>query len=271
MDTYSSFRASNNSADDHISYGETSQNTSVECVDDSFTTPQGDDINQSSRSSETPAANESQKTREDSTAYQAPQTSQTSQTYQSSQKISQASPQEHSWNVRNMAIIAMLCALSLALSYIAIPIMPAAPYLHYDPSGVVAIIAGLTMGIHAAITVSILGFIYHLFINPLGAGLAILITLVLSVTTALIAHKKPTAWRLSVALFVGSLLALIVAILGNLVITPIYAHVSLQTVLHMIIPILLPFNLIKFALHAAISAFIYRSALMIMTKRQHHA
>lgn len=49
-----------------------------------------------------------------------------------------------------------------------------------------------------------------------------------------------------------------VMLLMNLLITPIYAHTDVKTVIGMIIPLLLPFNLIKSVLNAAIAFILYK-------------
>lgn len=72
---------------------------------------------------------------------------------------------------------ALFVALAMAVSFIEIPLMPAAPWLKYDPSGIVCILAGFAFGPSGAVIVSVLGFVPHLFVNPLGAVMAILVAL----------------------------------------------------------------------------------------------
>jgi riboflavin transporter FmnP len=57
---------------------------------------------------------------------------------------------------------------------------------------------------------------------------------------------------------VGGICSLIVCILANLVVTPLYTAVSVADVAAMIIPILIPFNLIKVVLECAGCALIYK-------------
>ena len=53
-------------------------------------------------------------------------------------------------------------------------------------------------------------------------------------------------------------LAIVVALVSNLIVTPIYAHMTYQAVAAMILPILLPFNVAKMAIHAVITFLIYK-------------
>ena len=56
----------------------------------------------------------------------------------------------------------------------------------------------------------------------------------------------------------GAVLAIVVALVSILIVTPIYAHMTYQAVAAMILPILLPFNVAKLAIHAVITFLIYK-------------
>ena len=62
----------------------------------------------------------------------------------------------------------------------------------------------------------------------------------------------------------GSVCALAVALLGNLIITPLYANMSVAQVATMILPILLPFNLLKLAIHGIVTFLIYKPISMLV-------
>lgn len=162
------------------------------------------------------------------------------------------------WSTKRIAIYALFVALSMAVSFIEFPLMPAAPWLKYDPSGVVCLVAGFAYGPAAAAIVSVLGFIPHLFGDPWGYLMAVIVALALSVPAALIYRKSKTRTRALVGILVGSLIALVAALVFNLFITPLYAKMSMEQVAAMILPILLPFNLIKFVLNGVITMLIYK-------------
>ena len=48
------------------------------------------------------------------------------------------------------------------------------------------------------------------------------------------------------------------AIIGNLLVTPIYADMTVEQVAAMIVPALLPFNLAKLAVHGVVTFLIYK-------------
>lgn len=75
---------------------------------------------------------------------------------------------------------------------------------------------------------------------------------------ALIYRHAHTRKGAVIGLVVGALLALVAAIAGNLVITPIYTGWPVSEVAAIIVPALLPFNLIKFVIHGVVTFLVYK-------------
>lgn len=171
------------------------------------------------------------------------------------------------WSTKRIAVYALFVALSMVLSFVEVPIFPAAPFLKYDPSGIVMLIAGFAYGPAAATIVSVLGFVPHLFTNPWGALMAILVALALSVPAAFIYRRKRTRTGALIGILVGAVLAVIAAILGNLVITPIYTGWPVSEVVALIVPALLPFNILKMAIHGVVTFLIYKPISNLLDKQ----
>lgn len=162
------------------------------------------------------------------------------------------------WSTRRIAMYALFVALAMAASLLELPIFPAAPWLKYDPSGIVCLIAGFAFGPYAAAIVSVLGFLPHVFTSPWGALMGMLVALAISVPAALVYRRKRTRAGAMAGMALGMAIALVVAVLSNLLVTPLYAHMTVAQVAAMIVPILLPFNLLKFAIHAVVTLLIYK-------------
>ena len=170
------------------------------------------------------------------------------------------------WSTRRIALYALFVALAMVMSFIEFPITPVA-WLKYYPSGIVCLIAGFALGPSAAAIVSVLGFAPHMFADPWGSLMAVLVALCLSVPAALIYRSHRTRRAAALGILAGAVLAIVAALLGNLVITPIYAHMSYADVAAMILPILLPFNLAKMAIHAVITFLIYKPISNLLAKQ----
>ncbi len=172
------------------------------------------------------------------------------------------------WSTQRIAIYALFVALAMVLSFVEIPIMPGVAYLKYDPSGIICLIAGFAYGPSAAVTVSVLSWIPHFFTNPFGAIMSVACALALSVPAALIYKNQPTRKNATIGMIIGAICAVVVAIVGNIIITPLYSGVTTQAVIAMIVPILLPFNALKLAIHCVVTFFIYKP-VSLLVKRQH--
>ena len=162
------------------------------------------------------------------------------------------------WSTKRIAMYALFVALSMAVSFVYFPIMPGVEWLKYDPSGIVSLVAGFAYGPAAAAIVSVLGFLPHLFTNPWGTLMAVLVALALSVPAALIYRRDKTRKGAVIGIIVGAIVALVVAIVGNLIVTPFYAHMTTAQVVALIVPALLPFNALKFTIHGVSTFLIYK-------------
>ena len=145
------------------------------------------------------------------------------------------------WSTRRIAVTALFCALSLITSFIEIPIFPPAPWLEYDPSCVVALVAGLAFGPATGTIVVVLSWLVHLVFqfSPWG----VLMDIAANVS-------------LVCGMGVGAAVSLVVCIVMNLFVTPLYTAVTMEAVVAMILPILLPFNLLKLVLNCALTALV---------------
>lgn len=162
------------------------------------------------------------------------------------------------WSTKRIAMYALFVALSMAVSFVEFPIVPGIEWLKYDPSGIVSLVAGFAYGPAAAAIVSVLGFLPHLFTNPWGTLMAVLVALALSVPAALIYRKNKTRKGAVIGIIVGAIAALAVAIVGNIIVTPFYAHMTTAQVVALIVPALLPFNALKFTIHGVVTFLIYK-------------
>lgn len=151
------------------------------------------------------------------------------------------------WSTRKLVVLALLTALSLILSFIEFPIFPAAPFLKYDPSAVIAGVAACGFGPASGILVCVVSAAIHGLImgDPWGSLMTVIAVVCWILPIVFIYRIKGTRTTLLIGIIAGSILSLAGAIAGNLVITPIYTGTDVATVAAMIIPILLPFNAMK--------------------------
>ena len=166
------------------------------------------------------------------------------------------------WSTKRIAVTALFCAVAaIATLFLEFPLLPGAPWLKYDPSGIVALIAGFAFGPGTAAVVSILPYLVHFATSSgiYGVIMAILATFALAVPAALVYRRMTTMRGAVIGLVVGGVVCLAACILGNILITPLFMPgTTVEAVVGMIVPILLPFNLIKVIINCVVTALVYK-------------
>ena len=159
--------------------------------------------------------------------------------------------QAHGWSTKRISITALFCALSaIATLFMEFPILPGVSWLKYDPSGIVALVAGFSFGPTTGLA------------TPSGAYgvlMAMLATLSLVVPASLVYRRDTTRRGAVVGMVVGGVICVAICIAGNLVITPLFSpKMTLDDVIGLILPALLPFNVIKIVLNCVLTGLIYK-------------
>lgn len=153
-------------------------------------------------------------------------------------------------DTRKIALAALFTAASLILSFIQIPIFPAAPWLMFDPSGIVCLIAALAFGPKLGAAVAIISWLPRVFLDPFGAPMGMLSTCAFVAPAALIYARGNRSRTASLAgMAAGAILSIVVVCAANIVVTPLYTAVSTEAVIAMIMPILVPFNVLKMVIN----------------------
>lgn len=176
----------------------------------------------------------------------------------------------NAWSTRQLVTMALLCAIGVLLSFIEFPLIPGVTWLKYDASAMPAMVCGFAFGAGSGLAVGIAGAIIHglLMADFSGAVMNILVVIGFVLPAALIYRTGRTLPRAIVGLVASVVAAIIMAIIGNLVITPGWLGVPVDAVVAMIIPILVPFNLLKALINAVLTLAVYKSISNLITPRK---
>ena len=167
-------------------------------------------------------------------------------------------------NTKKLATMAMLVAVSVVLVYlIHTPIFPSAPFLEYDPADIPILIGtfmygpvtGLVLTVLAsavqAFTVSAQNHIYGLVMHIIATG-----TLVLVAGNI---YKTGRDTKHMVIGLIAGTLAMAAGMAGaNHYITAFYYNMPSSVVDAMLVPVIIPFNLIKAAINSVVAFFAYK-------------
>lgn len=163
-------------------------------------------------------------------------------------------------------------ALTAALAYVVMVVgrIPMILFLKYDPKDVVLAIGGFLFGLVAAVTVSLaVAFLEMVTVSetgPIGMLMNFLSSCVFTGTAALFYKKKHSIKGAAAGLALGVLLTTGVMLLWNYFVTPIYMGYARETVADMLLPVFLPYNLIKYTINACITMLLYKPVVTALRR-----
>lgn len=167
--------------------------------------------------------------------------------------------------IRKLTIMAMLVAISVVLVYlIHFPIFPAAAFLEYDPADVPILVGTFAFGPAAGFLLTVVTCVLQGVTVSAGSGpYGIIMHLIATSTMVLVAGNiyrvKHTRSGAAVGLVVGTICWGIVMVIANHFITPLFMGVPVDVVDAMLLPVILPFNLIKAGVNSLITFLIYKT------------
>ena len=174
------------------------------------------------------------------------------------------------WDTRQLVTMALMCAIGVLLSFVEFPLLPGVTWLKYDASAMPAMVCGFAFGPAAGLAVGVVGAVIHgiLMADFSGAIMNILVVTGFILPAALVYRRSRTFKSGVVGLVLSAVAATVMAILGNLVITPMWLGVPLDAVVAMILPILTPFNLEKAGINAVLTLIVYKSISNLITPKK---
>lgn len=173
-------------------------------------------------------------------------------------------------NVRQMVTMAMLAALSILLVYmVRFPIFPAAPFLEYDMADVPILIGTFLFGpISGLILTVVVSLIQAVTVSAgsgwIGAIMHIIATGAFVLVAGTIYHKFTSRGGAVVSLILGSIAMTLAMIPLNLVLTVAFMGAPREVVMGMLVPIIIPFNLIKAGANSVITFAVYKAVARVL-------
>ena len=173
-------------------------------------------------------------------------------------------------SVKKMSVLAMLAAIAFVLANtLHISIFPTAPFLKYEPKDVVITIGGFLYGPLASLLISAVVSLPEVMVSgtgPIGCLMDVLSTCSFACVAALVYKKRHNLSGAIMGMCVGSVLMVIAMLLWNWAISPLYMGVPREAVEAMLLPVFLPFNLLKAGLNSALVLFLYKPVVTALRK-----
>ncbi|MDD2283650.1 MAG: ECF transporter S component [Eubacteriales bacterium] len=174
-------------------------------------------------------------------------------------------------NTKKIVTLAMLSAIAYVVMAVGrIPIIPTVEFLKYDPKDIIITIGGFVFGPLSAFLMSVVVSLVEMVTvsesGIIGLIMNVISTCAFACTAAFIYKHKRTLSGAVIGLIAGGLAMTGIMLLWNYIITPIYMGVPRETVANMLMPIFLPFNLLKSGLNAALTMLLYKPLITVFRK-----
>ena len=150
----------------------------------------------------------------------------------------------------------MLCAIAYVV--MAVGRIPVVEFLSYDPKDVIICIGGFLLGPLTAFVISVVVSLVEMVTvsstGPIGLLMNIISTCAFACTASLIYQKKRSMAGAVMGLAAGCATMAAAMMLWNYLITPLYMGYPREAVAELLIPMFLPFNLLKGGHRSALQA-----------------
>ena len=171
---------------------------------------------------------------------------------------------------KKISTIGVLCAMSLVVAtFIRFPIVPAVSFMFYEPKDVILVIGGFIYGPGTVVLMSLITSILEVMFkggNLIDIIMNVISTVAFAGTAAVIYRRYHSKNGAVGGLLSGVVVTVLVMILWNYIVTPIYYQMPREAVVAMMIPGFIPFNLIKYGLNAGITLVMYKPIVNILRR-----
>ena len=172
------------------------------------------------------------------------------------------------FNTKQIAMIGMLCALAFIV--VALIRIPVVSFLKYEPKDVIVTMGGFMFGPLASFAISaVVSLVEMVTISDtglIGCVMNLLSTCAFACTAAIIYKKKRTLSGAVIGLVSGVVGMTAIMLLWNYLITPLYMGYPRAAVAEMLLPVFLPFNLLKGGLNAGITLLVYKPVVTALRR-----
>lgn len=167
-------------------------------------------------------------------------------------------------DVRRLTTLALLAAVAVVLvAIIHFPLLPAAPFLEYDPADIPILIGTFLFGPAAGLALTVAASVLQGLTVSASSGVIGIVMHIFATGSFVLAagnwYKKRRTRKAAVAALALGTLAMTAAMcVWNLVFTPIFMGQSVQDVMGMLLPVFIPFNLLKAGVNSVVTFLVYK-------------
>lgn len=163
---------------------------------------------------------------------------------------------------KKITTLGMLCALAVIVNLlIHFPLIPSVEFLSYDAKDVIIVIGGFIYGPGSAFIMSVITSLLEIMYrggNLLDVLMNVISTCTFACVAAWIYKRDHTREGAFIGLGAGIVCCVLSMLLWNYIVTPIYFGMPREAVVSILVPGILPFNLLKCGLNTGLTLFLYK-------------
>ena len=163
---------------------------------------------------------------------------------------------------KKITTLGMLCALAVIVNLlIHFPLIPSVEFLSYDAKDVIIVIGGFIYGPGSAFIMSVITSLLEIMYrggNLLDVLMNVISTCTFACVAAWIYKRDHTRKGAFLGLGIGTVCSVLSMLLWNYIVTPIYFGMPREAVVSILVPGILPFNLLKCGLNTGLTLFLYK-------------
>ena len=171
---------------------------------------------------------------------------------------------------KKITTLGMLCGLAVIVNLlIHFPLIPSVEFLSYDAKDVIIVIGGFIYGAGSAFIMSVITSLLEIMYrggNLLDVLMNVISTCTFACVAAWIYKRDHTRKGAFLGLGIGTVCSVLSMLLWNYIVTPIYFGMPREAVISILIPGILPFNLLKCGLNSGLTLFLYKPIVGIFRR-----
>lgn len=171
---------------------------------------------------------------------------------------------------KKITTTALLCALSYIATFVGrLPISTVA-FLKYDPKDVIVVMGGFIFGPLTAVIISVVVSVIEMVTisetNIIGCIMNIVSTVSFAVTASVIYERSRSIKGAVFGLIAAIFAVTVTMVVWNYALTPFFYGMPRGEVAKMLLPVFVPFNLIKSSLNTALVLLLYKPFVKILRR-----
>lgn len=163
---------------------------------------------------------------------------------------------------KKITTTAMLCAIAYVVMLVGRIPISTMDFLKYDPKDIIITIGGFIFGPASAFIITVIVSLLEMVTVSTTGLIGFVMNVVQSCSFACVAawlYKRDHTLKGAVkGLVAGCFTSTVIMLLWNYFLTPIYMGMPRDAVAEMLLPVFLPFNLIKGAINVALTILVYK-------------